>query len=94
MKMKFGLFGMNMRPCITPEAITVVARAAEDAGFESCWGGEHLALPEPPTLSSPMPARTIFVDLCVTIAYAAAHTRALRFGTGIMIWPSSWGRSM
>ena len=44
--MKFGLFGMNMRPCVTPEAIATVARAAEEAGFESFWGGEHLALAE------------------------------------------------
>jgi probable F420-dependent oxidoreductase len=85
--MKFGLFGMNMQPCVTPEAIAAVARAAEDAGFESFWGGEHLALPDPPMPSSPMPPRTTFVDLCVTIAFAAAHTRALRFGTGIMILP-------
>jgi probable F420-dependent oxidoreductase len=85
--MKFGLFGMNMRPCVTPEAIAAVARAAEGAGFDSFWGGEHIALPDPPTASTPMPPRTVFVDLCITIAFAAAHTRALRFGTGIMILP-------
>lgn len=85
--MKFGLFGMNMRPCVTPGAIAAVARAAEDAGFDSFWGGEHLALPDPQTSSTPMPPRTVFIDLCVTIAFAAAHTRSLRFGTGIMILP-------
>jgi probable F420-dependent oxidoreductase len=85
--MKFGLFGMNMRPCVTPEAIAAVSRAAEETGFDSFWGGEHLALPDPPTASTPMPPRTTFVDLCVTIAFAAAHTRTLRFGTGIMILP-------
>lgn len=85
--MKFGLFGMNMRPCVTPEAIAAVARAAEEAGFDSFWGGEHLALPDPSSASSPMSPRTTFVDLCVTIAFAAAHTRRLRFGTGIMILP-------
>ena len=85
--MKFGLFGMNMRPCAAPDAIAAVARAAEDAGFDSFWGGEHIALPDPPTASTPMPPRTEFVDLCVTIAFAAAHTRTLRFGTGIMILP-------
>lgn len=85
--MKFGLFGINMRPCVTPDAIAAVARAAEDAGFESFWGGEHIALPDPQTPSSPMPPRTAFVDLCVTIAFAAAHTRTLRFGTGIIILP-------
>jgi probable F420-dependent oxidoreductase len=85
--MKFGLFGMNMRPCVTPEAIATVARAAEAAGFESFWGGEHLALADPRTAASPMPAETVFVDLCATMAFAAAHTRTLRLGTGIMILP-------
>lgn len=85
--MKFGLFGMNMRPCVTPEAIATVARAAEGAGFESFWGGEHIALADPQTPASPMPPNIVFVDLCVTMAFAAAHTRTLRFGTGIMILP-------
>ncbi len=78
---------MNMRPCITPEAIAAVARAAENAGFESFWGGEHLALADPQTPASPMPPRIDFVDLNVAMAFAAAHTRTLRFGTGIMILP-------
>ena len=78
---------MNMRPCVTPEAIAAVARAAEAAGFESFWGGEHLALADPQTEASPMPPLIDFVDLNVTMAFAAAHTRTLRFGTGIMILP-------
>jgi probable F420-dependent oxidoreductase len=86
-RMKFGLFGMNMRPCVTPEVIAAVARAAEAAGFESFWGGEHLALADPQTEASPMPPLIDFVDLNVTMAFAAAHTRTLRFGTGIMILP-------
>lgn len=78
---------MNMRPCITPEAIATVARAAEIAGFESFWGGEHLALADPQAPTSPVPPRIDFVDLNVTMAFAAAHTRTLRLGTGIMILP-------
>jgi probable F420-dependent oxidoreductase len=85
--MKIGLFGMNMRPCVTPEAIAAAARAAEEAGFESFWGGEHLALADPRIPASPMPPLTVFVDLNATIAFAAAHTRTLRFGMGIMILP-------
>jgi probable F420-dependent oxidoreductase len=85
--MKFGLFGLNMRPCVTPEAIAAVARAAEAAGFESFWGGEHLALADPRTPASPMPPDIVFVDLCATMAFAAAHTSTIRFGTGIMILP-------
>jgi probable F420-dependent oxidoreductase len=85
--MKFGLFGMNMRPCVTPDAIAAVAQAAERAGFESFWGGEHLALADPQIPGSPMPPETVFVDLNATIAFAAAHTRTIRFGTGIVILP-------
>lgn len=85
--MKFGLFGMNMRPCVTPQTIATVARAAENAGLESFWGGEHLALADPQTPGAPMSPRIDFVDLNVTMAFAAAHTRTLRFGTGIMILP-------
>jgi probable F420-dependent oxidoreductase len=85
--MKFGLFGMNMRPCVTPGAIAAAARAAEDAGFESFWGGEHIALADPQTPASLMPPNIVFVDLGVTMAFAAAHTRTIRFGTGIIILP-------
>lgn len=85
--MKIGLFGMNMRPCVTAQAIADTARAAEEAGFESFWGGEHIALADPQTAESPMPPRTEFVDLTGTMAFAAAHTERLRFGTGIIILP-------
>jgi probable F420-dependent oxidoreductase len=83
--MKFGLFGFNMRPCVTPDAIAQVARAAEAAGFESMWGGEHLALADPQTPDSPLPPRTEFVDLISAAAFAGAHTRTLRFVTGILL---------
>ncbi|MGH8012539.1 MAG: TIGR03619 family F420-dependent LLM class oxidoreductase [Candidatus Binataceae bacterium] len=85
--MKFGLFGINMRPCITPEAIASVASAAEAAGYESVWGGEHILLPDPQTPSWPMPPLTDFIDLTVAIAFAAASTRTIHFGTGIVIVP-------
>jgi probable F420-dependent oxidoreductase len=85
--MKIGLFGMNMRPCVSAPAIAAAARAAEEAGFESFWGGEHIVLADPQIAESPMPPRTEFVDLTVTMAFAAAHTQRLRFGTGIIILP-------
>jgi probable F420-dependent oxidoreductase len=85
--MKFGAFGMNMHPCTTPEAIARVARAAEDSGFESLWGGEHIVLADPQAPPSPMPPHTQFVDLCATMAFVAAHTTTLRLATGIIILP-------
>jgi|SRR5579875_181360 len=82
--MKIGLFEINMYPCVTPGAIATVARAAEEAGFESFWGGEHIVLPDPAVRFPPDKA---FLDLNATIAFAAAHTRKLRFGTGIILLP-------
>jgi alkanesulfonate monooxygenase SsuD/methylene tetrahydromethanopterin reductase-like flavin-dependent oxidoreductase (luciferase family) len=46
---------MNMHPCTTPEAIAEAARAAETAGFESLWGGEHIVLSDPQAPPSPLP---------------------------------------
>ncbi|MGH7247172.1 MAG: TIGR03619 family F420-dependent LLM class oxidoreductase, partial [Pseudomonadota bacterium] len=85
--MKFGLFGMNMRPCVGPREVAAVVRAAEDGGFESIWGGEHIVLADPHAQPSPLPPQTYLGDLTATIAFAAALTRTLRFGTGIMILP-------
>jgi probable F420-dependent oxidoreductase len=82
--MKFGLFEINTHPCVTPEAIATVARAAEQAGFESFWGGEHLVLPDP---QFRMPPDKAILDLIATIAFAAGQTRTLRFGTGIILLP-------
>lgn len=85
--MKFGIFGINMHPCTTPEAAARVARAAEAAGFESLWGGEHIVLADPQTAPSPLPPATQLVDLCAAMAFVAGHTRRLRLATGIIILP-------
>ena len=45
--MKIALFGINYGPCADPRAASEVARAAEAAGFESLWTGEHIVLPDP-----------------------------------------------
>ena len=53
--MKFGLYGINMGPCNVPAVAARVAQAAEAAGFESLWAGEHVVLPGPsgPAFSPP-----------------------------------------
>ena len=45
--MHFGLFSTNAYACSYPETVAGIARAAEAAGFESLWGGEHVVLLEP-----------------------------------------------
>jgi probable F420-dependent oxidoreductase len=85
--MKIALFGINTGPCANPSTAATVARAAENAGFESLWTGEHIVLPEPQVPPSPVPADTPFIDSAVALAFVAAHTNRVRLGTGIIILP-------
>jgi probable F420-dependent oxidoreductase len=85
--MKFGLFGINNGACASPKCAAVVARAAEDAGFESLWTGEHVILPDPQAPPSPVPADYPMLDPAVALAFLAAHTTTIRLGTGIIILP-------
>src|SRR5580698_6879237 len=85
--MKFGLFGINVGPCANPPTAAAAARAAEAAGFESVWTGQHMVLPDPQVPPSPVPAETAFLDSAVALAYIAAHTKKVRLGTGIIILP-------
>lgn len=85
--MKLGLYGINIGPCARPETAARVARAAEEAGFDSVWTGEHVVLPHPQAPPSPVPAATPFLDPAVALAFLAAHTERLRLATGIVILP-------
>jgi probable F420-dependent oxidoreductase len=85
--MKLGLFGINFGPCADPDVAVRVARAAEAAGFESVWTGEHVVLPDPQAPPSPSPPQTPFLDPAAALTYVAAHTAKLRLGTGIIILP-------
>ena len=85
--MKFALFACNMGPCADPQVAARVARAAEAAGFESLWTGEHVVLPDPQAPPSPVPPLTPMLDPTVALAFLAAHTKTVRLGTGIIILP-------
>jgi len=84
---KLGIFGINTGPCASPETATRVARAAEVAGFESVWTGEHVVLPDPQAPPSPAPPQHPMLDPAVALAFLAAHTERLRLATGIIILP-------
>ena len=84
---KFGLFGINVGPMGEPANMARVARAAEDAGFESVWTGEHIVLPDPQVPPSPAAPETDFVDTAAALAYLAGVTETIRLGSGIIILP-------
>ena len=85
--MKFGLFGINFGPCGHADTMVRVAAAAEAAGLESVWTGEHVVLPDPQAPPSPAAPRTPFLDPSVALAHLAATTTRIRLATGIIILP-------
>jgi len=87
MPMKFGLFSTNAYACSYPDVVAGVARAAEAAGFESLWGGEHVVLPDPQAPPSPMAPHDRILDPVIALTYCAAVTKRVRLGTGIIILP-------
>jgi probable F420-dependent oxidoreductase len=85
--MKLGLFGINMNACSAPDTARRVAQAAEAAGFESLWTGEHVVLPDPQVAPSPLPPAYPLLDPAVALGFIAAHTKTIKLGTGIIILP-------
>jgi probable F420-dependent oxidoreductase len=84
---KLGLFDLNTGARTDPEALTTVAVAAESAGFDSLWAGEHVVLPDPQTPASPMAPQDPALDLLIALTWAGAATSVIRLGTGIVILP-------
>lgn len=83
---RLGIFGINMGGN-DPRSMLRIAAAAEDAGYESVWTGEHIVLPDPQVPPSPAPPELPMVDTAVALAYIAAATSTIRLGTGIIILP-------
>ncbi|HEY8543503.1 MAG TPA: TIGR03619 family F420-dependent LLM class oxidoreductase [Acidimicrobiales bacterium] len=86
--LRFGLFGINLDVLgAEPAAAVRVATAAEAAGWESVWTGEHYVLPDPRVPPSPSEPDTPMLDPFVALANIAAHTSTLRLGTGVTVVP-------
>ncbi len=92
--MKVGLaFGSSI--AVEGADAVELCRVAEDCGFESVWGGEHVILPDtivskyPYTEDGTIPAEpdTPIPDPLIWLAYVAAAAPSLRLGTCILIVP-------
>jgi probable F420-dependent oxidoreductase len=85
--MRLGLVHVNMASMSRPDGLVAATRAAEAAGFDSVWAGEHIVLPDPQVPPSPMGPREPALDSLLALAWAAAHTTTIRLATGILILP-------
>jgi len=93
--MKFGLMFANAGPFGYPDSLTQLARTAEEVGMESIWTIEHVVIPVgykstypyDPSGRIPAPENVPMPDPLLPLAYAAAVTKTLKLGTGILILP-------
>jgi probable F420-dependent oxidoreductase len=83
-RLKFGLTSSIGGVTSYPEALAGLAQAAEMAGFDSIWAGEHHVLA---TSSTRIPPTSRFLNPVVALAYVAAYTRTIRLGTGVLLLP-------
>jgi probable F420-dependent oxidoreductase len=80
---KFGLYGLHKGENTSPDVLARRARAAEEAGFESIWVGDHIALPP----DAPDDAYDARLEAVVTLGHLAAVTRRVRLGLGVIVLP-------
>jgi probable F420-dependent oxidoreductase len=85
--MRLGLFAINYNTCADPESCIRVARAAEAAGLDSVWTGEHLVLPSGAGELARLPSTTPMLDTIAAATWVAAHTSSIRIGTGVIVLP-------
>ena len=81
--MKLGISIRNMGPQSTREIITDCAVAADQAGLDSLWITEHIAIP--PDDAEGSGGR--YLDPLITLSYLAARTEQIKLGTGVLILP-------
>jgi probable F420-dependent oxidoreductase len=78
--MRFGLYGLHRDRNVDSGVLARRARLAEEAGFESLWVGDHIALPvgegNPPRL-----------EALIALTYLAAVTSRVRLGVGLIVLP-------
>jgi probable F420-dependent oxidoreductase len=83
-RLKLALFGLHRGSSTDPDRLATRARRAEEAGFESFWVGDHIALPAD---APDNPSRESRLEALVTLAHLAALTRRVRLAIGVIVLP-------
>ena len=73
--MKFGLYGLHRGSSVDRDVLRRRAIAAEEAGFESLWVGDHIVDPNPR------------LEALVALTYLAAVTDRVRLAVGVLVLP-------
>lgn len=81
--MHIGVGLRNMGDQSAPATMGACARAAEDAGMESVWVTDHIAIP--PDDAEGSGGR--YVEPLIALAWVAGATRTIGLGVGVLILP-------
>lgn len=93
--MRVGVFLPSVSPIATPEFLTAYGNAAEEAGFDSIWIGEHVVFFDAYGSSYPysddgrlaLPPDNGMLELFTTLSFLAAATTNVRLGTAVCLVP-------
>ena len=81
--MLIGAIVRNMGDQSTPETMGACAGVAEEAGLESVWVVDHIAIP--PDDAEGSGGR--YVDPLISLAWLAGTTSTIRLGVGVLVLP-------
>jgi probable F420-dependent oxidoreductase len=92
---KFGLFIPAASPFVTPETLAKIGQCAEERGIDTLWVPEHVVLFEDYASQYPyaedgrIPSGpgVGMLEPFTSLAFLAAHTKAVRLGTAICLLP-------
>jgi probable F420-dependent oxidoreductase len=91
--MRFGFALPQVGSAVGPKALVMVAKRAEDLGFDSLWVLDRILWPLNPRAPYPLGDGSLPVqyksvlDPLETLTFAAAHTRRIALGTGVLNLP-------
>ncbi len=93
--MKLGIMFANVGPFGLPDRLAHFAQKAEQVGVESLWTVEHVVVPKgygskyPYSNSGKMPGpeESPIPDPLIWMSFAAALTKKIKLGTGVLILP-------
>jgi probable F420-dependent oxidoreductase len=80
---RIGIVVRNMGPQAEAETLASSARVAEDAGLDSIWVVDHVAIP--PDDAEGSGGR--YLDPLATLAFLAGCTRRIGLGTSVLVLP-------
>jgi probable F420-dependent oxidoreductase len=94
-RLRIGAKLPNSGPLALDRGIPELARALEDAGFDSVWVSDHIVLPATIESNYPFaadgratwPSETPYLDALIGLALAAAVTRRVALGIAVLVLP-------